>query len=241
MNHIRSASTLLVFSLLFSATGCASHAAHPAPKVAAATQSGHYIAPDSVNLRQILPDPSKDGSPISRGEGDLLMAIQAESSANAKARMKSEETLTPWAFAEVLGPSFAKDHMPLTAAVLSNIEEDTKGATERAKDYWNRARPPQQDTRVQALAKVPKSASYPSGHATRAIVFARILAELAPSQAQALRERARLVALDRVIGGVHYPTDVAAGMALGDAIADQLLASPALKADLEKAKTEWAH
>lgn len=168
-----------------------------------------------------------------------MLAIGAGATDADRARMKSEETLTPWAFADVIGPGFSKDKMPLTAAMLDKVEKDTNAATAKAKQFWNRTRPPRQDARITPLVHLPSSASYPSGHSTRAIVWERVLAELDPKDKDALRQRARLVALDRVIAGVHYPTDVAAGMALGDAIADRFLASPAFKADLDKARAEW--
>jgi membrane-associated phospholipid phosphatase len=50
---------------------------------------------------------------------------------------------------------------------------------------------------------------------------------------------ARLVAYDRVIAGVHFPTDVAAGLSLGQKIAEEIAASPQFQADLANAKKEW--
>jgi hypothetical protein len=199
----------------------------------------NFIPPSAVNLEKLLPKPPENGSPISKGEGDLMIAIQAEASSESKERAKREDAFTPWTYADVLGPGFSKEKMPLTAALLDKVEQDTHAATEGAKRLWDRARPPRQDSRVTPFLKVPTNASYPSGHATRAIVWARLLGALDPKHKAALRERARLVALDRVIAGVHYPTDVAAGMALGDEIADQFLASAAFQADLEKARAEW--
>ena len=198
-----------------------------------------YIQSTSVKLEKLLPKPSADKSPITRGEGDLMIALQSEASPASKDRAKSEDTLIPWVYADVLGPNFSKAKMPLTADLLDKAEKDTHAITEDAKRFWDRDRPSHQDSRITPLLKVPTNASYPSGHATRAILWARILGVLSPKDKEALRDRARLVALDRVIIGVHYPTDVAAGMALGDAIADQLMLSEAFKADLEKAKAEW--
>lgn len=212
----------------------------PTPaKPSATSEHLNYLPPKAVDLEKLLPKPSENRSPISKGEGDLMIAIQAQSSSAAKERAKGEESLTPWTFADVLGPGFTKEKMPLTAALLDKVEQDTHASSDEAKRLWDRTRPPKQDARVTPFLKVPGNASYPSGHATRAMVWARILGALDPAHKDALRERARLVALDRVIAGVHYPTDVAAGMALGDALADQFLASPAFQADLAKAKAEW--
>ena len=62
---------------------------------------------------------------------------------------------------------------------------------------------------------------------------------MVPAKAELLRERARLVALDRVIAGVHYPTDVAAGMALRDAVMDKIDQNEAYRKDVEAARGEW--
>jgi acid phosphatase (class A) len=233
MRHTAIYRALLVCVVTSLLAACTSQ---QAPKT---TTKFFYVDPASVKLDVLLPKPSPDKSPITKGEGDLMIVLQAEALPAAKDRAKSEDTLTPWVFAGVLGANFSKEKMPLTADLLDKAEKDTHNVTEDAKRLWDRDRPPHQDGRITPLLKVPTNASYPSGHATRAILWARVLAILSPKDKEALRERARLVALDRVIAGVHYPTDVASGMALGDAIADQLMLSEAFKADLEKAKAEW--
>ena len=50
--------------------------------------------------------------------------------------------------------------------------------------------------------------------------------------------RGKLIGQDRVIGGMHYPSDVAAGQKLGAAIAKSLLANEQFKTEFEKAKQE---
>lgn len=59
------------------------------------------------------------------------------------------------------------------------------------------------------------SYSFPSGHATVAFVGAFVLAWRYPRLRWALFGFASLVALSRVHLGVHYPSDVLAGSALG--------------------------
>ena len=79
----------------------------------------------------------------------------------------------------------------------------------------------------------------PSGHATRAILGAIILAQLDPARADKLMERGREIGWDRVIGGVHHPSDIAAGRVLGQAVAQALLKSPDFLADLKEVKQEY--
>lgn len=67
-------------------------------------------------------------------------------------------------------------------------------------------------------------------------LFALVLSDLVPDQSSSFEERAREVALDRVIGGVHHPSDIAAGQDLARQIHAQLLKNPAYLADLDKVR-----
>jgi undecaprenyl-diphosphatase len=60
--------------------------------------------------------------------------------------------------------------------------------------------------------------SFPSGHTLHAVSFTLLLTAYLPEWTAALVTLASLVALSRVILGLHYPTDVAAGAALGGAL-----------------------
>jgi len=61
--------------------------------------------------------------------------------------------------------------------------------------------------------------SFPSGHTMHAVCFTLMLTTYLPEWAAALVALAALIALSRVILGLHYPTDVAAGALLGGVIA----------------------
>ena len=77
-------------------------------------------------------------------------------------------------------------------------------------------------------------AAYPSGHAIRAIVYARVLAEIFPDHKDALMELAQQIGYGRVIGGVHFPMDVLAGQKLGQAYADVIVEQPAFEQAVER-------
>jgi len=61
--------------------------------------------------------------------------------------------------------------------------------------------------------------SFPSGHTLHAVSFTTLATAYVPELALLLVPFAALVAASRVILGLHYPTDVVAGAALGFALA----------------------
>ena len=65
------------------------------------------------------------------------------------------------------------------------------------------------------LIRMPRSTSFPSGHSAAAFAFASGACAELPALAPALVPLAGAVAYSRVHTGVHYPSDVVAGAAIG--------------------------
>ncbi len=198
-----------------------------------------YLDPTSVSLA-FLGNPPADGSPETKAEIETILKLQASRTPDEVARAASEADLHPDAFAGVLGAWFTKENVPATMALLKSVKDDVKLVAKQGKQLWNRPRPPLQDARVQPCADLPKTASYPSGHSTLGTTWALVLAQIVPDKQTDLLARGRQIGDDRVLAGVHFPSDVEAGRKLGAAIVKQLLASPAFQADLAKAKAEVA-
>jgi undecaprenyl-diphosphatase len=71
---------------------------------------------------------------------------------------------------------------------------------------------------VDPLVHTPTDWSFPSGHATTSFAGATMLSFFVPRLAPAFYLLATAIAFSRVYVGVHYPTDVLAGAALGTAV-----------------------
>lgn len=66
--------------------------------------------------------------------------------------------------------------------------------------------------------------SFPSGHTLHAVSFTLIVCSSLPMMALVLVPAAVLIALSRVVLGLHYPTDVLAGALLGASIGSASMA-----------------
>jgi hypothetical protein len=201
----------------------------------------HYLPPDSVNVQSILSGPPAPGSPENEADINMVLAVQNARTQEKVARARSEEDLSPAAFANIIGTWFTPDNLPLTFALLDNAAADSENISNSAKDFWHRPRPPLQNHDIHPLFTLPTSPSYPSGHATRGALWSVILAKLAPDLSQPILTRGIQIGADRVIAGVHFPTDVAAGQKLGRTLAALLLQNPKFQRDLARAQSEFTH
>lgn len=95
----------------------------------------------------------------------------------------------------------------------------------RAKQIYKRPRPYIRNPLIIPCISKESSAAYPSGHTTHARILALTLAEIFPERRVALLKRADDIALSRVIGGVHHPSDIVAGKKLADVLAQERIHS----------------
>lgn len=119
-----------------------------------------------------------------------------------------------------LGADLAsRRRLPLGALVATAAYFAAVGLSSWLKNVFDRPRPPIVDPAVHPLVDVPHSYAMPSGHATSAFAAAVAAGLVYPRLRWPLVALAALIALSRVWLGVHYPTDVLAGAALGTAVA----------------------
>jgi acid phosphatase (class A) len=198
-----------------------------------------YLPADAVDVAALLPGPPTTGSEQDQGDLRTVLDVQASRTDAQVARARAEEDLTVFAFADVLGPRFTAQACPMTAKLFDQVKVDSRVFSGRAKGLWNRVRPYKADPRVRHAATHPEQDfSHPSGHSTRGVLMAELLAQIFPDRRAALLDRGRQIGWNRVILGMHYPTDVFAGQTLGHALAPKFLASEKFKKDFTVAAKE---
>jgi acid phosphatase (class A) len=207
----------------------------------AVAASGYYIEPSQVDLAEVLPPPPRAGSV--RGKADLQAVLDAERHRDkhliAVALADRDESV--FRFADVMGPGFNTRNLPFATVFFRRLAADAEEAEGAAKAHFDRPRPFAVDREIQPLVPKPSSPSYPSGHATFAYVNAIVLSEMVPEKTDAIFSRATDYAYHRVVEGVHYPTDIEAGMISASVIANVLLHQPGFLTDLARARAEVRH
>jgi membrane-associated phospholipid phosphatase len=89
--------------------------------------------------------------------------------------------------------------------------------------YWY-IRPPQLDAGIVPLFPAPNFPSYPSNHSTITTARTEVLAYLFPREAAYIRAVGKEAGDSRIWAGIHFPIDNVAGVALGTAVAQKVIA-----------------
>jgi acid phosphatase (class A) len=198
-----------------------------------------FIAPHAVDFRPLVPPPPEPDSIAARGEQELLRYLQDARTPDQVALARQYETMTVFALlAPVLGKWCTPENLPRTAAVFQQAYDETRPAIIAAKSNWERKRPYILDPALAPVVSRPDNTSYPSGHAYGSAIFAVLLAAALPEHAADWSRQAALVRWSRLVAGVHYPSDVAAGRIFGEAIAREMLKSPRLQKALGEVRAE---
>lgn len=193
-----------------------------------------------VNLVNLLPPPPANDSAKTKQEIGQILTIQVTRTPEMEARAKADAEETIFRFADVVdNPKFTKENLPKFSAFFDRVVETEAAVVDPAKDVWKRTRPHLlYPDLVKPAVPLSKSGSYPSGHTTVGTLMGVVLANMLPEKRDAIMARAWEFGWNRVIGGIHYPSDIEAGRISGISIAQTIMQHDDYKAEFDAAKAE---
>ncbi len=205
----------------------------------AAAAEKPYLTASQVDLLRLLPPPPAADSAEAGAEMAEIMAAQGSRTPErtALAVADAKESVFDM-YGVVVGKNFRPDGLPLVTRLFDRLGETEEDVVGPAKSGFGRLRPYLANPAVQPAVPISRSGSYPSGHATRGTLEGIVLAVMLPEQRARVFARMQEYAESRVIGGVHYRSDLAAGGRAGTAMAAVLLQNPEFLADFGPARLE---
>ncbi len=186
-------------------------------KAVAAPVTPQFVTLAAFDFRALLPEPAAPGSIAAGADLEAVLEVQSWRTPEQIAWAQLVDKDNIFNHASILGAWFTTERLPVTTAFFKRLTDDMRALDAAAKKPFLRPRPQTVDARVQPCVTLPTSTSYPSGSAMQAFVWAELLAEAVPTKRAELLARAHRAAWGRVIGGVHFPSDVVAGARLAEA------------------------
>ena len=211
-----------------------------APVMAEDAKAKPFTDAKEVNLIDLLPPPPANDSAKTKAEVGEILTIQVTRTPEMEARAKADAEENIWRFADVIdNPKFTKENLPKFAAFFDRIVETEAAVVDPAKDVWKRTRPHLlYPDLIKPVVPLSKSGSYPSGHTTVGTLMGVVLSDMVPEKKAAIMGRAWEFGWNRVIGGIHYPSDIEAGRISGTAIAQTIMQHDDYKTEYAAAKAE---
>jgi acid phosphatase (class A) len=201
-----------------------------------ATEPERAAAPNWASVVGLYPQP---GTVTGQGEQLVLLWLQKSRTPQDVARAKGEGHPSLGCFATDIRQSIAIVDFPKTEAVLEQARQDLAPVLDALHVTFARPRPYLAIPALTPVLPEVNSFSYPSTNAALGTLFAEIIRQWDPADQDALAARGNLLGTDRVLGGVHYPSDVDAGQRLGKAFATYWIDQPEHLALIQTACSEW--
>jgi len=200
--------------------------------------------PDSLAL---LPAPPAPGSAALQADAEAFRTLTASSPARRQLAWDDAQLRFPQAseaFACALNAPISQEQTPNLYTLLRRSISDAAAAPNKAKNHYQRTRPfvalGSSTCTPEDEAALAKNGSYPSGSAVIGWVWALALAEIAPERSDALLQRGLAVAQSRAVCGVHWQSDVNAGLLLGAGVVANLHDNSEFQTQLKLARAEVA-
>jgi len=194
----------------------------PAFSVYAAEEAQPFTTAQQVDLTRILPPPPANDSAQTRRELQEVVDMQQKRTPEMASQAKADAQENVWVYGNVMGPKFNAKALPAVGAFFDRIVATEAAVVDPAKDFWKRPRPHMLDSRIEPIVKRSSSGSWPSGHTTLGTLMGITLANMVPERRAEIMTRAWQYGDNRVVAGIHYPSDIEMGRIAGSVISQQI-------------------
>lgn len=196
-----------------------------------------FAAGYEVEAKWKVPSPPRPGSVIERKDFEDLRRWQSVRT-ETECRIAASQNFMS---AKVLfGPKtglLSERQFAKLEYLLEEIVETSEKIAQPFKDRYERPRPYDVDKRLEPCIRKPGGAkSYPSSHALAGMAAGLVLGDLFPSQAEIFRKAGIQIGTNRILGGVHHPSDVGVGQRLGEQMVEALKTNREFRRDFADAK-----
>jgi acid phosphatase (class A) len=199
-----------------------------------------YLSGQTDAFVALFDPPPAAGSAAARRELDELLQMQRDRTPEQVAAARADRKKDVSRFFAALGIDATRAaDLPRLRALTDNAEADIGPYVRTVKEKYRRLRPYEIEPELHpCIGDVRGDLSYPSGHATYGYLMGYLLSEVAPARRAALMRRADEFAIQRMVCGVHFRTDLEAGRRGAVFLLRQMEESPEFRRDLAAARNE---
>jgi acid phosphatase (class A) len=212
----------------------------PAKPEGATPKTAYYFDASVLDLQALVPPPPAVGSVANNEQlAELHKIEQARTPEQVAAAKADEENESLFAYDTVMGKGFNAEALPVTADLGVHVKNEQSVAGSTLKAEFKRPRPYQTDKTLHPVCGLTEEPnSYPSGHALTGYLEGLTLAEMVPEKRNEILARADDYARNRMVCGVHYPSDIEASRKVAYVVFGYMMATPRFQRDLAAAKAE---
>src|SRR5262245_47814206 len=205
-------------------------------------RKGIFVSAEQLNTAGILIHPPARNSDETKAELAELHRLQETRSPAQVLRAQTDDSEEDiFIFRDVLGDRFNREGLPITALLSDHVHNDVGIIVNPAKAFFQRPRPYHFDGTVEPVCRIkedPRDYAYPSGQGTTGYLEGLVLTLIVPEQRDAILARADEFAHNRLICGVHYPSDIAASKQVAYAAIEIIVNNSQFKKELAAARAE---
>jgi len=199
---------------------------------------------DRAFIEKIRPKPPAMDEASTQAELKVLHEIENVRTPNrARQAAVDANDMSMFLFRTIFGEQFNKGLLPKTAGLSDDLCGDSNLMSAALKNSYPtpRRRPFLEDKSLK-LACDPTpiyyQPSFPSGHSFVGTLQALALIAMVPEREQEIRKRVEQYTENRLVCGVHFPSDVAAGREAAEKAFQEMLNNPTFNARLAVACNE---